>query len=224
MRLGRIVAAFAGALALSSACASYTTEPDEGDRRDAGADAVACSAACPANACGLVPSACGPLDCGGCASPSERCVDGHCACVPKTCGELGAACGAIPDGCGGQIFCGECKASPRDAGADGAADAGATSLYCGPQNTCTTAPCIPGKASEVCFSPTARLCGNHSDGCGGLVDCGNSACSGVGESCGGGGKAGVCGCKRLPSCIGACYSMCADGCGGTRQCNCNNCH
>jgi len=220
-----LVVSVAVAFGVASACASYTTATDPGERADGGAggDAGACESTCPANACGLIPSACGPLDCGAC-GPSERCVEGRCACVPKSCADLKASCGAVPDGCGGQIYCGECAGSGIvDAGAD-AADGGARGLYCGAQNACTTAPCVPGKASEVCFSPTSRLCGKHSDGCGGLVDCGTSACSGVGETCGGGGKAGICGCKPLPSCIGNCYSNCSDGCGGTRRCNCNNCH
>lgn len=37
--------------------------------------------------------------------------EGHCAvaeCVPRTCEELGAACGALDDGCGGTLECGTC--------------------------------------------------------------------------------------------------------------------
>ena len=44
-------------------------------------------------------SACGSL-------PGEQCSAGVCICVPKTCQELGAACGAISDGCGNTLQCG----------------------------------------------------------------------------------------------------------------------
>lgn len=220
----RVVAAIAAAFVVA-ACVSYSSDPEPAD---AGA-ADACTTTCPANACGTVRLACGVVECGACTGPSERCVDGQCTCIPKTCKDVGAQCGAAADGCGGQIFCGECgSVSPADAGGDAragdAGDAGVVALHCGAENVCTTAACVPKKASEACFDPKVRLCGQHSDGCGGVVDCGTSACSGVGESCGGGGKAGECGCKPLPSCTGNCYSTCSNGCGGTRKCNCNNCH
>jgi len=221
----RVVAAVVGALVV--ACVSYSADP-EAPPADGGAGG-ACTTTCPANACGTVRLPCGVVECGTCTGALEKCVDGQCKCLPKTCKEVGAQCGAVADGCGGQIYCGECGgAAPVDAGADAragdAGDAGAVAaLRCGAENVCTTAPCVPKKPSEACFDPKVRLCGQHSDGCGGVVDCGTSACSGVGESCGGGGKAGQCGCKPLPSCYGNCYSSCSDGCGGTRKCNCNNC-
>jgi hypothetical protein len=37
-------------------------------------------------------------------------VPNHCACQPKTCDQLGARCGAIDDGCGQMLDCGECPA------------------------------------------------------------------------------------------------------------------
>ena len=222
-----LVRSFAAVFALTlAACGNtkYTAAdtPEDPDAAASDGGSAGCSNACPPDACGLVRLACGSADCGSCANPLHKCVDGKCACVPKTCQELGAQCGAVADGCGGEVFCGVCMSS-SDGGAGDGGDAGAA-LSCGASNLCSTAPCVPKSASVACFDPSVRLCGKHPDGCGGIADCGTSACSGTGETCGGGGKAGQCGCTPQQGCYGSCYSLCPDGCGGMKRCSCNNCH
>ncbi len=214
------------------ACASSYSGVETPTPADASASPCGIDA-CPANACGVSKVGCGVIDCGGCAA-TDQCVDGVCRCAPRTCAELGAECGATPDGCGGQLYCGGCLASPPpqdagkldgavgDAGGDAGSDAGA--LTCGANNHCASGPCTPKAPSAACFSPTVRLCAAHPDGCGSVVDCGTSACTGVGETCGGGGVAGQCGCKPKRGCTGSCYDLCDDGCGKKIPCNCNNCH
>ncbi len=58
------------------------------------------------------------------------------------------------------------------------------------------------------------------DGCGGVVDCGTTTtCTGTGQTCGGGGTEGICGCKpkTAATCAGACGNR-PNGCGGTIYC------
>lgn len=196
---------------------STTDVPDASASGDSGGTTATCTDACPKDACGLVKLSCGPTDCGTCTAANDKCVDGKCQCVPQTCAQIGAQCGTAPDGCGGQIFCGSCSE-------DGGTTDGGGALTCGATYSCMSGPCVPKIPSVACYSPSVRLCGKQPDGCGGTVDCGTSACSGVGETCGGGGTAGVCGCKPLPGCAGPCSSQCPNGCGGMRTCNCSNCH
>ena len=114
-------------------CGQSYSAADSSNAADASAQASAnCADACPLDACGFVRLGCGPTDCGLCANPLLRCVDGTCACVPKSCKELGAQCGAVADGCGGEVFCGACSTA-TDAGTS---DAGAA-LTCGAANVCS---------------------------------------------------------------------------------------
>ncbi len=44
---------------------------------------------------------------------------GGAACVPKTCADLSLNCGSVSDGCGKQLFCGDCTAGGLSCGAAG---------------------------------------------------------------------------------------------------------
>lgn len=57
-------------------------------------------------------SLCFLVACSGGSDPDgDDCQGADCtACVPLTCGDLGAQCGAISDGCGAELQCGECNA------------------------------------------------------------------------------------------------------------------
>ena len=121
-------------------------------------------------------------------------------CTPQTCGSLGATCGPVADGCGGQLNCGTCTA-PDVCGGGGVAN------QCG--NSCTRSTC--GKKGANC--------GVVSDGCGGTLNCGDCTAP---ATCGGGGTANICG---APVCIprscvdvGAQCGAISDGCGGSINC------
>jgi hypothetical protein len=134
--------------------------------------------------------------------PTSTCTPKTCASFPTgTCGQQGDACGGLT------ADCGPCPAGQVCGGGGvhnvcGAPDAGT----CTPK-TCTDYP---------------GLCGQQADGCGNLT----STCTcPSGQTCGGGGTAGVCGappaCTRL-TCT-AYPNTCgvqSDGCGGlTSDCN-----
>jgi hypothetical protein len=79
--------------------------------------------------CGPAPDGCGgelecgtctpPLQCGGGGTPGQcGLVDGG-RCTPRTCIQLGLACGAAGDGCGGLLQCGTCTL-PQTCGGGGA--------------------------------------------------------------------------------------------------------
>lgn len=215
-------AAFSAASAASACSATYTT-----DTTDAGAGPGCVARTCSEDTCGTVADGCGgALDCGRCAGGSQ-CVDNACSCAPRTCKNAGATCGQLTDGCTGNVlFCGECggaDAAPGDADAGDAGDAGPR-LYCGPENRCVPVPCTAKTKDAVCTSTDKKVkpCGLLSDGCGGLVDCGTTAtCTGTGQTCGGGGTAGVCGCTPKPTgvvCAGAACGARPNGCGGSVYC------
>ena len=65
-----------------------------------------------------------------------------------------------------------------------------TNSACGSDAHCHGGP-LGGCASFSCLQQGYN-CGQASDGCGGMLDCGK--CSGTGVTCGGGGMANVCGC------------------------------
>ena len=92
-------------------------------------------------------------------------------CTPTTCAAESANCGAMPDGCGGQLACGDCTA-PEFCGGGGA-------------NACGTAACTP----TTCVAESAE-CGLISDGCATVLECGSCTAP---EVCGGGGTVNVCG-------------------------------
>ncbi len=115
-------------------------------------------------------------------------------CVPKTCEELGAECGNIDDGCGGEAECGPC---PADEG-------------CGAQgNANVCEPC------QTCEDAQAE-CGPLDDGCGNELYCGE--CTNAGEGCGAQGTDNVCEpCKTCETENAECGSA-PDGCDGTISC------
>ena len=92
------------------------------------------------------------------------------ACVPQTCVALNANCGTLPDGCAGELYCGDC-ATGETCGAGG-------------PNLCGEGQCTP----TTCTAEGAE-CGSISDGCGNTLNCGDCA---SGETCGGGGTPNVC--------------------------------
>ena len=96
--------------------------------------------------------------------------DGACS-TAVTCADMGASCGAIGDGCGGILECGDCTA-PDTCGGSGMA------------NVCGQFVCKPATCADL-----GTDCGPVSDGCGGLLDCGSC---GLPATCGGGGTPSVC--------------------------------
>lgn len=90
-------------------------------------------------------------------------------CMPKTCEELEINCGAVPDGCGDVLQCGECEEGS----------------ICGltAPNVCSTPKdlqdlCKPLSKKEAC---RGKECGIEGDGCGGVYECGTC---GDGQACG----------------------------------------
>ncbi len=126
-------------------------------------------------------------------------------CTPTTCAAVGANCGPLGDGCGGELQCGSCGGCATCGG-------GGTPSQCG--GTC----CVP----ETCASQNIE-CGPAGDGCGNVLQCGS--CSGN-LSCGGGGINGKCGSIDAgPSCLPLTCAMqniqcgpAGDGCGNELQC------
>jgi hypothetical protein len=128
--------------------------------------------------CGPVGNTCGGLlSCGSC-PVGTGCgaggVPGKCGtnpCTPKTCVELDAQCGQVANGCGGLTpNCGSCPGS----------------------TSCSNGVCVQACTPRTCAQAGAN-CGLIADGCGGTVDCGLCA---VGEECGFGGLANVCGSNK----------------------------
>ena len=157
--------------------------------------------ACAGKSCGTVLDACNvPVSCGTCAAPATCGGAGKpnkCGCTKTTCAAQGKDCGSISDACGGTLDCGGC--------ASGVCGGGSA------PNVCGAASCSP----STCVTLNAN-CGTVSDGCSLLLPCGD--CTGD-DSCGGAGKANVCGCTAT-SCAAQnknCGTI-ADGCGGSLDC------
>ncbi len=171
--------------------------------------------------CGPVADGCGgllncgscsaPLSCGGGGTPSVCGTGGTGGptCTPKTCNDLGISCGKAGDGCGGIINCDVTSATCTACGCTAPLSCGAGGMpgKCGS----TGGGCTP----ITCASAQVE-CGPIGDGCGNSVNCGN--CTRPGESCGGGGVAGVCG--GAPADAGStCGDLCQHqtSCPGTTQ-------
>ena len=132
---------------------------------------------------------------------------GQDACTPKTCLQLGAACGMVPDTCGGTISCGTCAAGQECGG--------------GGPNQCGTGTCSPKTCAQLGAS-----CGSASDGCSGVLDCGTCpagqecstswACVAIGQ----GGSAGAGGSGCTPSWSCGEWSACA--CSNTQSRTCTD--
>ena len=143
--------------------------------------------------------------------------DSGLTCTLRTCLQAGANCGPVADGCGGIIqSCGDC-------GLGASCGGGGTPSVCGGGPVC-----VP----KTCADPSvATLCGQQSDGCGGLIAQPCVPCTGL-TTCGGGGTANACGgtkaCVPLTptaACIVPltttpmnCGTM-GDGCGGSVSCS-----
>jgi hypothetical protein len=219
---------------------------------DGGSDMTGCTSTCDelnAN-CGFVTDTkcggvvqcgdtCGKGEvCGG--SEPNRCgvstgtvPDGG-SCTPRTCDELGITCGAAIDPkCpgGGSLNCGNscpdscdhgtcttttCVADPTITCEALHYTCGQTSDGCGHLLDCGTKPCDTGEIcmQNVCTTPPACIpttcaalgytCGQAGDGCGHKLDCGSTTCPIPGQTCGGGGTIGKCGCTGVCSQIPTC--------------------
>ncbi len=153
------------------------------------------------------PGCTNPQFCGGggtnkCGGNDGRGADGGISCKPLTCANYPAsACGPQSDGCGGlTLNCGTCK-NPAFCGGGGAG-------LCGGNNTVgadggTVSSCVPATCNSLGFN-----CGEASDGCGNVLDCGGTTACVAPQACGGGGKPNVCGssepctnlCKQKVTC------------------------
>jgi hypothetical protein len=183
---------------------------------DAGSCTKKTCADYPTGTCGVQTDGCGglTLSCANCPS-GTTCggggVSNQCGmptggnCTPKTCAAYPAGtCGAQSDGCGGlTVDCNPC--TPPDT-----CGGGGTPGMCGspPSESCTP---------KTCANYPMGICGQQSDGCGGLtVDC--NPCTPP-DTCGGGGTPGQCGntgnCPKL-TCTdqGITCGPATDGCGG----------
>ncbi len=139
-------------------------------------------------------------------------------CTPTTCEAASANCGDMPDGCGGQVACGDCTA-PEMCGGGGA-------------NVCGTAACGP----TTCVIEGAN-CGLISDGCSTVLSCGTCTSP---EICGGGDTPNVCAAPPDPDepdaprttsgecsneCMNQSGAVCCRACGCSAEVRCNPvCH
>jgi hypothetical protein len=191
--------------------------------------------------CGTVPDGCGnQYSCGTCTDVNKpNCANGTCQaapCQPKSCLAQGKNCGQISDGCGKTLDCGVCSGSSTCGGAGTANVCGCTpktcqqlGKNCDPQpDGCggTTASCGTCKGYDVCqaglcgctpggLCPPISNCGTVPDGCGGQKSCGGPCV--LPQTCGGGGKANVCGCTPYVCQTGDCGTL-SNGCGGNVNC------
>jgi hypothetical protein len=153
--------------------------------------------------CGPIADGCGTLvDCGTCTAPFACGGGGKpnvCGsnCKGLTCAELKAECGKQGDGCGGIIDCGSCIA-PATCGGGGSSKCG---ILGGDAGSCST--------PKTCADYAAN-CGYVSNGCGGVIKCGDCVAPDI---CGGGGKPSVCGRTSGTGCVNlACkQTMCTTG-------------
>lgn len=152
--------------------------------------------------------------CGRACTSKEACIAGSCKCVPTTCMAAGAACGTIPDGCGGMLTCPTCGATTvcitnlcvPPTCMDKMQDGNETAIDCGGPDC---PGCAAGSACKVgtdcalpsgCVSGTCGSCGDSSQcktgfvclsgvctGCMNDLQCpgGNTCVAGVCKSCNG---------------------------------------
>ncbi len=161
--------------------------------------------------CGTIKNSCGDrLDCGYCPAHQECDPDTN-KCIPCdetiTCADLGYECGNVWLGCGPSSITVTCP--------------GCTTGLCNPFfNTCEP-DCQPGTVEDICGEALLLKgveCGQISNGCGGIVDCG--LCP-DGEACGVEGVANRCEPISAPQeCIAAgrnCGTV-TSACGGIIHC------
>lgn len=135
---------------------------------------------------GPSPCTAGTTPCGPC------CCRAGIACTNSTTGTCGCPAGTTP--CG--LAC--CVAGVACANASTSTCNGAVSTCLTGQAPCGRRCCAAGQpcSNAACCTPTTcaaqgKNCGQISDGCGGLLNCGTCTSP---ETCGGGGVPGVCGC------------------------------
>ena len=163
------------------------------------------------------------VSCGTCSGTGESCGAAGkanvCACIAESdtsfCKRMGATCGGV----GGADNCGNARNVASCGGCVG------TGVTCGGGTKANVCGCTPETDAGIC-TRLGAACGAVStiDNCGGkrsVASCGD--CGGPGESCGGAGKANVCGCtpegdnvfcKRVGASCGAMSA--ADNCGQAR--------
>ena len=135
-------------------------------------------------------------------------------CKPKTCEELEKNCGAVADGCGDIVQCGDC-------------DGGHVCGFVTP-NVCSTDDDIDDICQKISRDDACdgKQCGVEGDGCGGTYDCGecgrDETC-GIEEAfqCGTTPDGGDDDCPaKVPSCadVDAECGIIGNGCGGTIDC------
>ena len=180
--------------------------------------------------CGPAGDGCGGIipDCGKCGdglrcggpNAHSKCVSPNIgtACVAKTCAELDVQCGLAGDGCGGILTCGTCP-SGQQCGGPG-----------NPSKCVAAVPTLPDGGAcvpKTCADYLAQNmdCGEQSDGCGGVINCGQCTAP---EFCGGGGPSkcavtggGTCTPKTCADFPGKCGPQ-PNGCGGVTA-SCGTC-
>jgi hypothetical protein len=187
--------------------------------------ALTCEEANPdGSICGAIPDGCGgliegcgqeceaPESCGGGGMPGE-CGYSENPCIPASADDLCAdegACGPRADGCGGTVDCDGCTGEAETCGGGGE------------PGICGAPACEPLTCES--YGPPDIVCGEVSNGCGDMIDCGGCE---PGESCGGTGAPNICGdpgstCEPL-TCAdqGIGCGFAGDGCG--EQINCGDC-
>jgi hypothetical protein len=169
---------------------------------DGGTNSPCVPQGCPAGAnCGQAGDGCGNvITCGGSCTNPQFCggagantcggfngiaPDGGVAspCTPTTCAALGIDCGPAGDGCGGVLQCGSSCPAPQFCGGGGPGKCGGN-VNIG----------ADGGTIHLCQPTTCAAqniaCGQASDGCGNVLQCGSCTAP---NTCGGGGVAGQCG-------------------------------
>ncbi|MFO0735591.1 MAG: hypothetical protein U0270_06920 [Labilithrix sp.] len=191
------------------ACVPLTKADFLADNKDCGQQSNGCGGTIDLGTCTA------PEFCGG-GGPSKCAVSGGGTCTKKTCADYPAdVCGKQPDGCGGvtAVDCGTACVAPQVCGGGGVpSHCGGGTLTDDAGNACVPKKCLPSQ------------CGQISDGCGNVVDCGSTACTN-GEFCGGGGTPNQCGkpaCTPLTQAVacagGKNCGVVGDNCGGTITC------
>ncbi|HEY0707157.1 MAG TPA: hypothetical protein VGG33_10180, partial [Polyangia bacterium] len=194
----------------------------------AGCTPQTCQASATAQYCGTIGDGCGgSLTCAACPA-GQTCggggITGLCGspppagCVPLGCsnGAVQYCGGTIGDGCGSGISCTSTCPAGQSCGGGGVA------------NVCGAPPPAGCVALTSCTNNGAQFCGGViGNGCGGSLDC-SAACP-AGQTCGGGGVAGVCGapapagCVALTSCtnngVQFCGGAVGNNCGGSLDCS-----
>ena len=158
---------------------------------------------CRAAACGDITDSCGQTaSCG-------PCPDGGAACLTSCSAPGGDYCGAIGDGCGGQLNCPDTCPKPG--------------WKCGTDNVCKGEPPF---CTLVTCEPTAEdhYCGTIGNGCGDTLECGNDCPAGwacVDHLCVGSPPACTPLTCKTPSGDHYCGTI-GNSCGGTLECG-NDC-